>query len=310
MRFAVVGVGAIGGYFGARLVEAGNDVAFVARGTTLAALKENGLRLESPKGNFVAKPVFATSHAKEIGSVDVVLLGVKTWQVSKAAKSIKPLLGERTCVLPLQNGVEAPQELATALGPDRALGGLCWMLSSLVAPGHIRHIGVEPSIVFGELNNTRSERVKELLTTLQAAGIQAHIPPNIQAAMWEKFLFICSVSGIGAITRATIGEIRQHRETRAMLEQSMREIAAVARGHNIRLPEKIVEERMAFVDKLPKEGTASMQRDLIDGRPSELEAQNGAVVRLGRQVGVNTPLNEFIYHALLLSEIKSGEQAG
>ncbi len=265
MRFAVVGVGAIGGYFGARLVEAGNDVALVAREATLAALKENGLRLESPNGDFVAQPVSVTSLPEDIGPVDVVLLGVKTWQVSEAAESIRPLLGERTCVLPLQNGVEAPQELAAALGPDRAFGGLCWIISSLIAPGHIQHIGVEPSIVFGELNNTHTERVKELLTTLQAAGIQANIPPNIQAAMWEKFLFICSVSGIGAITRATIGEIRQHRETRAMLEQSMREIEAVARGHNIPLPEEIVEERMAFVDKLPPEGTASMQRDLMQG---------------------------------------------
>ena len=184
MRFAVVGVGAIGGYFGARLVAAGNDVAFVARGATLAALKENGLRLESPKGDFTAKPVFATSQVKDIGPVDVVLLGVKTWQVSEAAESSKPLLGERTCVLPLQNGVEAPQELAAALSPDRALGGLCWIISSLIAPGHIKHIGVEPSIVFGELNNTHTERVKELLATLLAVGIQANIPPNIQAAMW------------------------------------------------------------------------------------------------------------------------------
>jgi 2-dehydropantoate 2-reductase len=305
MRFAVVGVGAIGGYFGGRLAEAGNDVVFVARGKTLKALRSDGLRVESPQGDLHLNPIRVTDRTDEVGKVDCVLFGVKTWQVSEAGRSIKPMLANNTCVLPLQNGVEAPAQLSETLGAKHALGGLCWIISSLVAPGHIRHIGVEPYIGFGETDNSRTGRVESLQKTLAAAGIKAETPSSIQAAMWEKFVFICSVSGVGAVSRASIGTIRKHPETRSMVEQSMREIVAVAEGHGVVLRPDIVEDRMSFVDNLPEEGTASMQRDIMEGRPSELEAQNGAVVRLGQQVGVETPLNDFVYRTLILSENKA-----
>ncbi|MCG8607055.1 2-dehydropantoate 2-reductase [bacterium] len=305
MRFAVVGVGAIGGYFGGRLVEAGNDVVFVARGQTLKGLQADGLRVESPQGDFHIKPIQVTDRVEEVGNVDCVLLGVKTWQVSHAAVSIRPILANDTCVLPLQNGVEAPAQLSEALGMKHVLGGLCWIISSLTASGHIRHVGVEPYIGLGEMDNSRTERVERLQKMLAAAGIKAEIPASIQSAMWEKFVFICSVSGVGAVSRAPIGQIRKQPETRAMLVQSMQEIVAVSEGHGVALPPNIIENRMAFVDKLPEEGTASMQRDIMEGRPSELEAQSGAVVRLGKQVGVETPLNDFVYRTLMLSEMKA-----
>jgi 2-dehydropantoate 2-reductase len=308
MRVAVFGTGAVGGYFGGRLAEAGEEVVFLARGEHLQALRDRGLRVESIKGDFLLQPVQATDDPAQVGTVDVVLVGVKAWQVAEAAQAMQPLIGSETFVVPLQNGVEAPGQLAAALGAEHVLGGLCKIISSRVGPGHIHHTGIEPYVAFGELDNRPSERAERLRQAFERAAVVTEIPSDIHVAMWEKFLFIVSFSGVGAVTRAPVGVLRSLPETRAMLEGAMEEVLAVAQAQGIALPQEAVPRTMAFIDGLPPGGTTSMQRDIMAGRPSELEAQNGAVVRLGREAGVATPLHAFIYASLLpLEQRAQGE---
>jgi len=309
VRIAVFGSGAVGGYFGGRLAEAGEDVAFVARGEHLAAIRRSGLRVTSIDGDFVVQPARATDDPATLGAVDVVLLGVKAWQVAAAAGAIRPLVGPGTVVLPLQNGIEAPDLLADALGAEHVLGGLCRIIGYLVAPGQIRHAGAEPYIAFGSLEPSTRDRAEALRTAFgRTRGVRAEIPSDIRAAMWSKFLFIAALGGVGALTRAPVGIIRGDPECRRLLQDAMVEIRAVAVGHGIALPADLVQQTLAFVDSLPADGTASMQRDIVHGRPSELDAQVGAVVRLGQRVGVAVPLNRIILSALLpLERMARGE---
>lgn len=305
MRFAIFGVGAVGGYFGARLAQAGEDVVFIARGDTLKALQSEGLRLDSVSGDLMLSSVNAIDDTSQGGVVDVVLVGVKTWQVPEVAGAIQPLLGEDTIVLPLQNGVEATAQLAEVLGRDHVCCGLAKIFSFLAGPGHIRHTGIDPYIAFGESDNRRSERVKKLQQVFQNAGINAEIPSDIMVALWEKFLFVVSWGGIGAISRAPIGAIRSLPRTRRLLEQAMLEIFNVARARDVNLREDIVARSMGFIDTLPPVGTTSMQRDIAEGRPSEIDAWNGAVVRFGDEAGVDVMLHKFIYDSLRPLELNA-----
>jgi len=263
MRIAVFGTGAVGGYFGGRLVQAGEDVVFIARGENLKALRTQGLRVDSMKGNFVLQWVKASDDPAQVGVVDVVLVGVKAWQVLEAARAMRPLVGSETFVVPLQNGVEAPSQLAAVLGSQHVLGGLAKIISFIAGPGHIRHLGAEPYVAFGELDNRVSERGERLRQAFLRAGVRVEIPPDIQAALWDKFLFVVSLGGVGAVTRAPIGVMRSVPETRQILEQAMREIFNVARARGITLPQDIIGKTMAFVDSLPPIGTTSLQRDII-----------------------------------------------
>ena len=309
MKIAVFGAGAVGGYFGGRLVQSEEEVIFITRGKHLQAMKNDGLKIDSINGDFIVQPVQATDKPEDVGTVDMVLVTVKAWQVSDAAIAMKSMVGPETFVLPLQNGVEAPSQLAAILGSEHVLGGLCGLISYIVEPGHICHAGTDPFIKFGELNNTRSDRI-EMLQDLfdQTPGITASIPPDINGAMWQKFLLIAAWSGLGAVTRSPIGIFRSQPGTRQMLEQTMSEIYDVARARDIDLPGGVVTKTMEFLDALPSGGTASMQRDIMDGKPSELETQTGAVVRLGQEVGVETPVNNFIYNCLLPMELRAQGQ--
>jgi 2-dehydropantoate 2-reductase len=306
LRIAVFGSGGVGGYFGGRLAQAGEDVHFIARGQHLAAIREQGLRVSSVDGDFLVRPARATDEPSELGPVDVVLLGVKAWQVPQAAEAMRPLVGERTFVVPLENGIEAPGQLAAVLGAGRVLGGLCRVLAYIESPGHIRHAGVAPYIAFGELSASSSPRAKALREAFsRARGVSAEVAPDIQAAMWSKFVFIAALSGVGALIRAPIGVIRSQPESRRLLEQALEEIYAVAVGSGIAVAADTVEKTLAFIDTLPADGTSSMQRDMMQGRPSELEAQVGAVVRLGERQGIPTPLHRLMYAALIPLERKA-----
>ena len=305
MRIAIFGAGGAGGYFGAQLARAGEDVIFIARGEHLQAICTHGLRVETPKGEIVIQPAQASNDPAQVGVVDAVIVGVKAWQVTETARAMEPMIGPNTFVVPLQNGVEASSQLATVLGADHVLGGLCGTLSWIVSPGRIRSIGQVHFIKFGELDKRPSERAEQLRQAFERAGVKVEIPLDIHVALWEKFLFVVSFGGVGAVTRAPIGVIRTLPETRRLLEQCMREIFAVARTRQIALSDGIVEKSMMFLDSLAPSGTTSLQRDITDGKPSELDAWNGAVVRLGREVGVATPLHEFIYHSLLPLELRA-----
>jgi 2-dehydropantoate 2-reductase len=302
MRVAVVGAGGVGGYFGGRLAEAGEDVVFLARGATLEALRSRGLRVDSAAGGFTLK-VRAVASAEEAGPADVVLVAVKAWQVGEAAHAIRPLVGPDTMVVPLQNGVEALDQLAAVLDERAVVGGLCRIFAMQAAPGHVVHAGVDPSIDFGEPDGRRSERVERLRAAFaRAKGVTVSVPFDIREALWAKFLFIAPFSGVGGATRMSAGVIRSVPEARELLLQAMREVRDVARAQGAALPDEVFDRTFGFFEKLPADATSSMQRDIIEGRPSELEAQTGAVVRLGRAAAVPTPVNGFLYAALLPAE--------
>lgn len=302
MRIAIVGVGGVGGYFGGRLAQAGADVTFIARGDNLAALRERGLRIESIVGDAWIAPVQATDDPSTVGPVDMVLVATKAWQLDDAIAQMRPLIGPETGVVPLLNGVEASDRLAQALGEAHALNGICYIFVARTEPGVVRHSGIDPLIVFGERDNRRTARVEALHDWLKRAGVRVTIPADIHAEVWRKFVFGATTSGLGAVTRAPMGLLRELPETRPLFVQGMREIVAVAQARGIGLNESAVTSALAQLDSLPYETTASMQRDIMAGRPSELDAQNGAVVRLGAAAGVPTPLHTFIYHALLPQE--------
>ena len=305
MHIAIYGTGGAGGYFGANLARAGEDVTFIARGEHLRAIRERGLRIETDRGDILIHPARATDDPSQVGPVDAVLVGVKTWQVEDAARAMRPMLGPQTFVVPLQNGVEAAEHLAAVLGPEAVLGGTCGTISRLVGPGHILSIGEANYIKFGELDNRASERALRLKQAFDRAAVKAEIPSDIQVAIWEKFIFVAPYGGVGAVTRAPAGTIRTLPETRRMLEGCMQEIFAVARARSVALPDNGVARAMALLDSLAPNATTSLQRDLAAGRPSELEAWNGAVVRLGQQARVETPLNQFIYHTQLPGELRA-----
>ncbi|AHG92332.1 2-dehydropantoate 2-reductase (plasmid) [Gemmatirosa kalamazoonensis] len=310
MRFAVVGVGGIGGYFGGRLALAGEDVAFVARGAHLAALRERGLAVESVRGDFALPSVMATDDPVAVGPVDVVLVGVKTWQLGDVAATMGPMLGPETVVIPFQNGVEAADVLGATVGRQRVLLGTARIFSFIDGPGRIRHLGGPASLAFGETDGGSSPRVERIRAAMERAGITVERPADMRVELWEKFLFVVSLGGVGAVARVPVGVLRAVPETRALLRRAMTEIGEVARASGVTLPGDAIDRAMTFVDAQPAGATTSLQRDLADGRPSELEAWNGAVVRLGARAGVATPLHEFLYHALLPTELRSRGELG
>ncbi len=299
----MVGAGGVGGYFAAVLARAGHSVSVVARGQTLEAIRRGGLRVISPKGDFTVAVAKASDKSEDIGPVDAVILAVKAWQVTEAASAMKPLLTPLTKVLPLENGVEATEQLQQVLGGSHALMGLCRIIASVESPGCIRHGGLEPMVALGEVDGSPlSANALALAEALKTADVMVQTPADMQAALWEKLLFIAAVSGTGAVTRSTIGEFRACPPTRELLRQLMEEVAAVARSRSIHLAEVAVSRTLAFVDTSPADATASMQRDMAAGRPSELEAIIGAVVRFGDQAGVATPAMDYVYASLLPQE--------
>ena len=305
MRIAIFGSGGVGGYFGGRLALAGNDVTFIARGEHLRALRSTGLHVDSINGDFTVSPISATDDPSQVKNVDVVILGVKAWQIGEAANAMRPMIGPSTFVLPLQNGVEAYHQLSAVLGKQHVLGGLCKIVSYVVEPGHIQHAGFEPLVAFGEWDNRSSDRVAALRETFTQAGVEAKVPSDIEAAVWNKFLFIAGFSGVGAVTQAPAGVLRSLPQTRALMEQAMREILLLAKTRGLSLPDDAVNLALASLDGLPENAMSSMQRDIMAHRPSELESQNGAVVRLGQEAGIETPVNSFLYASLLPLEMRA-----
>lgn len=306
MRFAIIGVGGVGGYVGARLAEAGHEVTFVARGAHRAAIAEAGLLLESPLGGVRVYPAKVTEDALGVEPADCVILAVKAWQVSDAARLAVPLLGPATTVLTLQNGVEAPGRAAQVLGRERVLGGVAKIISFVAAPGRVQHTGVPPALIIGELGGGTSERAEALRRAFEPTrGLDVSVSGDIERALWEKYIFIAAWAGVGAVTRAPLGVVRQVPEARALIEGAARELEQVARARGVRLDPGAAQAVMAFIDRLPPDGTASLQRDIAAGRPSELDDLTGAALRLGAEVGVPTPVNAFLFAALAPLEGRS-----
>ena len=306
MRIAIFGSGGVGGYFGGRLAALGEDVTFIARGTHLRAMLKSGLRVDSIAGNFKLNKLNATDNPKQVGFVDYVICTVKSWQVPIAAKAMQPMIGPQTLVIPLQNGVEAPGQLTEVLGEDAVLGGLCAIISFKAGPGHIKHIGANPLIRFGHLDNHADPRINTLSELFNRCdGVKSSIPDDIIVAMWQKFLLISAWSGVAAVTRAPIGILLQQAETRQMLLDAMQEICDLAMASGIDMPADSVQKTMNALEGFPANSTTSMQRDIEQRLPSELDVQNGAVVRLAEAVGVDTPVNRFILGSLRSQELRA-----
>ena len=298
MKIAVIGAGAVGGYFGGRLAASGNDVTFLVRGKTLEALRAGPLRVKSIKGDFEVR-VAATNGPGQIDA-EIVLVAVKAWQVPEAAEAVQKMTARDSVVVPLQNGMGAPAELAAVLGTSRVAGGLCRIVAEAIGPGEIDHYWAEPSIEFGELDGLRNpERLEKLRDAFTAANVRCRIPPDVAVAMWEKFLFITPWGSLGAVTRLPVGPIRSSPELRSRLVAALEEVTRIARAEGKDLSDENVVKTLALLDGLPAETTSSMQRDIMAGRPSELEAQTGCVVRFGRKTGVPTPVHDAIYAELL-----------
>ena len=303
LRVAVIGAGAVGAVLGGRLTTVGADVTFVARGATLAALREHGLVLESPQGDVRLPPGHAAASPAEIGPVDVVLVAVKAAQVREVAPTLGALVGAGTVVVPLQNGVEASGQLAAEVDASHVAEGLCRMLAEQTGPAHVRHVAEMPVVAFGPraaraLGEAPRTTLDRLADAFRQAGVAVETPADTTAALWEKFLFVEPLGAMGAAARATFGELLAVPETRAALEACVREVLAVGRGCGAVLADDVPDRMRARYQKLPAGGTTSMQRDLVAGRPSELEAQTGAVVRLGRARGVPTPVHDTLYAVL------------
>jgi 2-dehydropantoate 2-reductase len=309
MRICVYGTGAVGGYFGGRLAEHGEEVVFLARGRTLEALRSSGLHVQSPLGDISLPQVEVAEDPAAVGAVDLVLVAVKAWQVPEVAFALRPLVGPESRVMPLENGVEAADQLAAVVGRRAVLDGLCRILAHVESPGRVVHGGAEPYVAFGRRGEAPDAEAEAIAAALRKPGITVETPDDILAAVWKKFVFIAAVGSLGAAVRQPIGLLREEPETRRLLCTLMHEVMAVGRRQGASLPDGLEEGLLAFIDGLPYDSTASMQRDLMAGRPSELESQTGAVVRLGLAGGVPTPVYAVLYDLLAPLERRARARA-
>jgi 2-dehydropantoate 2-reductase len=299
MRVLVMGTGAIGGTVGSRFVVAGDEVTFVARGAHLAAIQERGLTIKSQFFGEYHVQATAVSDPTEVGAVDLVLFCTKTYDVDEAAHLIRPCVGPNTVILPVQNGVDIADRIGDVVGPEHVLGGVAWIGGHIEAPGVIFHRSREGSgsITFGELDGGSSERVERLRADLERVGITAIVDPNIRLNLWEKFVAMCANSAVTAVTRELTGVIFANSTTAALYRALMEETAAVGRAYGVRVTDEYVERRFEMLRSSPS-FRASTAVDLLNGRRLETEALNGAVVRLGKERGVPTPLNFAMYACL------------
>jgi 2-dehydropantoate 2-reductase len=305
MRIAIVGAGGVGGLLAGLLARAGDEVLVVARGAHGEAIRRDGVRVESPLGTFTQRVAAVSDDPAAVGPADAVLVAVKAWQVPELAPRLAPLLGSGGFLVPLQNGVAAADQLAGALGAERVAGGIIHVLAWIAGPGLVRHAGRPPRVTLGERGSGRAStdgRLEALASALRRAGAEVVLAEDIERASWEKFLTIAPWGTVGAVARAPIGVLRSVPETRALLEATMEELASVGRARGVALPPDAVAKVLGFIDGAPPDATASMQRDLGAGRPSELEDQTGTVVRLGREARVPVPITEALYAALAVQD--------
>jgi 2-dehydropantoate 2-reductase len=301
MKIVVMGAGGVGGYFGGAMAKAGQDVAFVARGAHLDAMRTQGLRVESQiLGDFVLPQVNVTDQPASLGQADLVLMTTKTYDLESAARGLLPILRKDSLVLPLLNGVDIAERIAAVVGPERVLGGMCQVSSSIKAPGVVRQVGPLNKIVFGELAGGASSRAKAVYEVFKQAGIVAELSEQIEVELWKKFVSICAAGGMSALTRSPLGPILKDPDTRALFVGCMQEVEALARRKRVALPASLVQDAVAGYDKLPAEMRPSMGLSVLNGQPLEVDALNGAAARLGRELGVPTPINCFIAAALKL----------
>ena len=298
MKIAVMGAGAIGGYFGGRLAKAGFDVSFIARGAHLDVIRKNGLKVLSPLGDFTIHPATVTDDPAEVGPVDVILFMVKNYDTLQAAEQIRPLVGSDTAIIPFQNGVEARAMLSNVLGARHVLGGVAFIPASIQKPGVIKHNAELAKLVFGEFDKQITPRALSFLDALEKAGVTGEIPADISMVLWSKLMFLTSMSAINCITRQPVGLVQSDGETIALYMDAMREVAAVAVAHGVSLGEEAIADNMALAKSFPPNNKTSMFQDLEAGQRLEIDYLSGAVVRLGREKGIETPIHRTAWVAI------------
>jgi 2-dehydropantoate 2-reductase len=300
MRIAIMGSGGVGGYFGGRLAAAGQDVAFIARGDHLAALRQRCLAIRSALGDASLSPVRASDDPAAIGPVDLVIFTVKLYDTDEAAEAVRPLIGPDTGVVTFQNGITGPEVLAGKLGAKHVVGGVARISAVIAEPGVIRHTGTIAELLFGELDGGSSPRVEALAAALEEAGVRHTVSDDIRRDIWEKMVFLSTFAGLTSLLRLPIGPIRSDPETRGLLRDGLAEAHAVARAAGVGLPEDLVDRTLAQIDRLPYEGKSSMLHDLERGGRLEVAWLSGTIARMGKDLGVATPTHALIATALKL----------
>ena len=298
MRIAVMGTGGVGGYFGARLAQAGNDVAFVARGAHLSAIRERGLRVESARGDIALPNVVATDDPSSLAPVDVVMFCVKLWDVEGAAAQMAPLLARGGAVIAFQNGIDGPDILKRTVGAPHVLGGVAYIAATIRAPGVIAHTGSMARLRVGAYDDRAAQRARAFVDACTAAGVDVELVNDIERAIWEKFVFLAALSGVTALARQPVGGIRSDPDLRATFAAAMTEIVALARARNVALPDDFLPRQMRAIDALPPEMHSSMQNDLLAGRRLEAPWLCGRVAGLAAAAGIAAPVNATIYAGL------------
>ena len=297
MHIVVMGAGGVGGYFGARLLRAGEQVTLVARGAHLEALRRDGLTIRSAsEGEFTVRPA-AVESLDGVPRADAVLFCVKAFDTEAAAARLRPVLGPDTAVLSLQNGVDNEERIDAVLGRGHAMGGVAQVFAVIDSPGVIAHHFLG-RIIFGELDGRRTPRAERLLAAFERAGIPVELTADVRRALWEKYALICAVAGMTAITRCTIGVVRQTPEAWRMFRTLLEEVAALGRAAGAALPPDTVDQILKLAGGIAPGSRASLAQDLLQGRRLELEALHGHAVRLGERLGVSTPASLAVYAAL------------
>jgi 2-dehydropantoate 2-reductase len=298
MRIAIMAAGAVGGYFGARLVQAGHDVYFIARGSHLDAIRKDGLRVESALGDVHLKKVNATDDPASVGPVDIVMFAVKLWDTESAGEKTKPLVGPQTRVITLQNGIDSVERLSPILGAEHVVGGTTHVVTVMPAPGVIRQTSPFAQFRCGRPGGRSDPPLEAFVAAARAAGIEATLSDDIERDRWQKFIFLAGTSGVTASTRMPLGPVMADPDTRALFRKVMEEVHAVARAKGIAIAPDYIDSQMAFADKAPAHTKASQLNDLEAGNRLELDWLAGKVVALGRELGIPTPVNETIYAVL------------
>ena len=291
-----MGAGGVGGCLGGLLAKAGNDVSLIARGEHLEALREHGLKVIRPGGEIIVE-IQATGDPSEVGQVDLVLFTVKTFQNRHVITSLKSLMGPETSVITLQNGVESHEQLSAVLGASNILPGAYWASSHILSPGVISE-DVEARVSFGAVDDTESLRALDIRKVFRDAGIETELSPDPLRVLWEKFVVLSALSGITSAAQTRPKELLQFPDARKMFCDAMEEALAVGLAKGVDLPANLVRDSLNYIDGLP-DFQNTMHSDYEAGRPTELDALSGAVIRLGNQIGVQTPVHGYLYSVLL-----------
>ena len=297
MRVAVLGSGGIGGYYGALLARSGHDVAFIARGAHLEAMQRRGLTVRTPEGESTIS-VTASADTASVGTVDLVLFSVKSYDTETAAQALTPLMARDTAVITFQNGLDSVDAIASVAGSEAVLAGGVYVALQLVGPGVILRTGGEGKVVFGELSGTLTERVQRIADAFRQSGIHHDVTPDIRRVLWDKFLFITGIGGVTALARSGIGPLLASAAGRSLLRAACGEIVAIAQGEGAPLQPAAVDAVLAQAATLPAPWRSSMARDLEQGRRLEVDALSGAVVRRGLKQGIPTPIHQTIVACL------------